>query len=116
MAESIETKENIKDIAKLQTEIIHIKEGLEVLNKEQKALREEQQNGFEKILLKINDLSEVFVKKDIYQKDLERILEEREDRVGSKKWLWRTVGAVVIGIVVSAIVNIFIQGLIGNLQ
>lgn len=115
MADLEVTKENVKDIARLQAEMVYVKESIAELRREQRELRDEQQTGFEKVLLKIDALSSVFVKKDIYEMDLSRIKEERFDRTDTKKWLWRAVGAVLIGIIVSAIINIFIHGLIGEL-
>ena len=52
------------------------------------------------------------LKKEIYKKDMDNILCYMEENKDNKKWLWRTVGAVVISSLITALVNAIWKGLV----
>lgn len=96
-------EKNSNNIIRLQTEMQNVQ-------KEISEIKKEQAEGFDKVLTKIDDLDRRYVKREIYKKDMENIQCYLEDNKDNKKWLWRTVGAVVISSVIAALVSAITRG------
>lgn len=105
-----ETHNNLKEISRLQTQMENVNEKIDDLKEEQAKIQQEQKEGFEKVLTKIDNLDKRYVKREIYKKDMENIQCYLEDNKDNKKWLWRTVGAVVISSAIAALVSAITRG------
>jgi TPP-dependent indolepyruvate ferredoxin oxidoreductase alpha subunit len=108
--------ENSHNIVKLQTQMEHVNGELGYIKKEQREIKKEQANGFKKILTKIDNLDKVYVKKDMYEKDLKEFQKDLERRATNKQWFWQTVLVIILGIVVSSLINILINGIITEVR
>ena len=102
-----ETSRNTNKITRLQTEMKHVKDEIIEVKKEQKA-------GFDKVLAKIDSLDARYVRQDMYAKDMEDFQRDLENRAGNKKWLWQTIGGVVIGIIVGGLFNVITEALVSK--
>lgn len=110
------SQHNLKDISRLQTQMEHVNEKLDSLEKEQTKTQQEQKEGFDKILQKIENLGNIYVRKEIYDKDMKELKKEDQKRIDNKTWFWKTVLVVIIGIVVSSLTNILISGVINEIR
>ena len=97
-------EKNSNNIIRLQTEMQNVQNEISEIKKE-------QAEGFDKVLTKIDNLDRRYVKREIYKKDMENIQCYLEDNKDNKKWLWRTVGAVVISSVIAALVSAITRGM-----
>ncbi len=111
-----ETHNNLKEISRLQTQMENVNEKIDDLKKEQSKMQQEQKDGFEAMLGKIDGLGKIYVRKDTYERDLADLKEWKKERKNNKTWLWQTVLAVIIGIVVGSLFNIFINGLVDEVR
>lgn len=99
-----EEKQNSNNIIRLQTQMQNVQDEINEVKKE-------QAEGFEKVLDRIDGLDRRYVKKEIYKKDMDNILCYMEENKDSKKWLWRTVGAVIVSSIIAALVSAMWRGL-----
>ena len=97
-------EKNSNNIIRLQTEMQNVQ-------KEISEIKKEQAEGFEKVLTKIDDLDRRYVKREIYKKDMENIQCYLEDNKDNKKWLWRTVGAVIISSIIASLISAMVRGI-----
>ena len=81
------------------------------VQKEISEIKKEQAEGFDKVLTKIDDLDRRYVKREIYKKDMENIQCYLEDNKDNKKWLWRTVGAVIISSIIASLISAMVRGI-----
>lgn len=102
---TVTEKQNSNNIIRLQTQMQNVQEEINEVKKEQAV-------GFDKVLAKIDSLDRRYVKKEIYKKDIDNILCYMEENKDNKKWLWRTVGAVVISSLITALVSAIWKGLV----
>jgi len=102
---TVTEKQNSNNIIRLQTQMQNVQEEINEVKKEQAV-------GFDKVLAKIDSLDRRYVKKEIYKKDMDNILCYMEENKDNKKWLWRTVGAVVISSLITALVSAIWKGLV----
>lgn len=111
-----ETHNNLKEISRLQTQMENVNEKIDDLKEEQSKIQQEQKQGFEKISKKIDGLGKIYVRKDTYQRDIAELKEWEKERKNNKTWLWQTILVVIIGIVVSSLTNILINGVIDEVR
>jgi len=97
-------EKNSNNIIRLQTEMQNVQ-------KEISEIKKEQAEGFDKVLTKIDDLDRRYVKREIYKKDMENIQCYLEDNKDNKKWLWRTVGAVIISSIIASLISAMVRGI-----
>jgi len=97
-------EKNSNNIIRLQTEMQNVQ-------KEISEIKKEQAEGFDKVLMKIDDLDRRYVKREIYKKDMENIQCYLEDNKDNKKWLWRTVGAVIISSIIASLISAMVRGI-----
>ena len=97
-------EKNSNNIIRLQTEMQNVQ-------KEISEIKKEQAEGFEKVLMKIDNLDRRYVKREIYKKDMENIQCYLEDNKDNKKWLWRTVGAVIISSIIASLISAMVRGI-----
>ena len=102
---TVTEKQNSNNIIRLQTQMQNVQEEINEVKKEQAV-------GFDKVLAKIDSLDRRYVKKEIYKKDMDNILCYMEENKDNRKWLWRTVGAVVISSLITALVSAIWKGLV----
>ena len=102
---TVTEKQNSNNIIRLQTQMQNVQEEINEVKKEQAV-------GFDKVLAKIDSLDRRYVKKEIYKKDMDNVLCYMEENKDNKKWLWRTVGAVVISSLITALVSAIWKGLV----
>lgn len=100
----IAEEKNSNNIIILQTEMQNVQ-------KEISEIKKEQAEGFDKVLTKIDDLDRRYVKREIYKKDMENIQCYLEDNKDNKKWLWRTVGAVIISSIIASLISAMVRGI-----
>lgn len=100
----IAEEKNSNNIIRLQTEMQNVQ-------KEISEIKKEQAEGFDKVLTKIDDLDRRYVKREIYKKDMENIQCYLEDNKDNKKWLWRTVGAVIISSIIASLISAMVRGI-----
>jgi len=111
-----ETHNNLKDISRLQTQMENVNEKIDGLKEEQSKIQQEQKDGFEAIIGKIDGLGKIYVRKDTYKRDIKELKEWEMERKNNKTWLWQTILVVIIGIVVSSLTNILINGMIDEVR
>ena len=99
---------NTINITRLQAEMENVKKEIE-------EVKQEQKEGFEKVLSRFDSLDRIYVKKELYIKDIEEFQKDIEKRTSSKKWLWQTVGGVIIGISVGSIFDIVQTAILNNI-
>ena len=104
MIMGIAEEKNSNNIIRLQTEMQNVQ-------KEISEIKKEQAEGFDKVLTKIDDLDRRYVKREIYKKDMENIQCYLEDNKDNKKWLWRTVGAVIISSIIASLISAMVRGI-----
>ena len=97
-------EKNSNNIIRLQTEMQNVQ-------KEISEIKKEQAEGFDKVLTKIDDLDRRYVKREINKKDMENIQCYLEDNKDNKKWLWRTVGAVIISSIIASLISAMVRGI-----
>ena len=97
-------EKNSNNIIRLQTEMQNVQ-------KEISEIKKEQAEGFDKVLMKIDNLDRRYVKREIYKKDMENIQCYLEDNKDNKKWLWRTVGAVIISSIIASLISAMVRGI-----
>ena len=97
-------EKNSNSIIRLQTEMQNVQ-------KEISEIKKEQAEGFDKVLTKIDNLDRRYVKREIYKKDMENIQCYLEDKKDNKKWLWRTVGAVIISSIIASLISAMVRGI-----
>jgi len=97
-------EKNSNNIIRLQTEMQNVQ-------KEISEIKKEQAEGFDKVLTKIDNLDRRYVKREIYKKDMENIQCYLEDNKDNKKWLWRTVGAVIISSIIASLISAMVRGI-----
>ena len=97
-------EKNSNNIIRLQTEMQNVQ-------KEISEIKKEQAEGFDKVLTKIDDLDRRYVKREIYKKDMENIQCYLGDNKDNKKWLWRTVGAVIISSIIASLISAMVRGI-----
>lgn len=97
-------EKNSNNIIRLQTEMQNVQ-------KEISEIKKEQAEGFDKVLMKIDNLDRRYVKREIYKKDMENIQCCLEDNKDNKKWLWRTVGAVIISSIIASLISAMVRGI-----
>jgi hypothetical protein len=111
-----ETHNNLKEISRLQTQMENVNEKIDGLKEEQVKIQQEQKQGFEKILGKIDGLGRIYVRKDTYKRDIAELKEWEMQQKKNKTWLWQTILVVIIGIIVSSLTNILINGVIDEVR
>lgn len=104
--ENIETHNNLKEISRLQTQMENVNEKIDDLKEEQVKIQQEQKQGFEAILGKIDGLGKIYVRKDNYRRDFDMLLEKSKSQDRKIKSINNLVWLIVSTVLVFLVENL----------
>lgn len=101
-------EENANNITRLQTQMENVQ--IEIGK-----IKKEQEDGFKEVLTKIDSLDKKYVRKEMYKKDMEDILEYMKEKKGKQSYIWQIATGTIIGILITTAIDLITDGILHSI-